>query len=188
MTLTAPFSGVVTNTYTEVGQIVSATAPAVSLISKDQYELTVSISEVDIAEISQGDEASVHFDAYDDDYFKAHVERISPNAKLVDGVRVFEVTLVFDEVNEKIRDGLSADIDITTAKRNDVISIPTRSIYEDADGKFVRVITEDDKVEELRIETGLRGSDGKSEVVSGLSGGQTIITFASEDDIAQIEN
>jgi len=187
MTLIAPFKGIVTNTYTEVGQIVSATAPAVSLISQGKYELRVSVSEVDIAEISIDDEASVHFDAYDDDYFKARVERISPNASLVDGVRVFEITLVFDDTSEKIRDGLSADIDITTARRADVIAIPTRSIYEDADGKFVRIITPEQTVEESRVETGLRGSDGKTEVVSGLSGGETIITFASEDDIAQIE-
>ena len=187
MTLTAPFAGVVTDVYTEVGQIVSATAPAVSLISKGQYELIVSVSEVDISEISQGDKAEVHFDAYDDDYFQAHVERISPNARLVDGVRVFEITLVFDDVNEKIRDGLSADIDITTAKREDAIVIPTRSIYEDADGKFVRILTETETVELRRIETGLRGSDGKTEVVFGLSGGETIITFASEEDIIQIE-
>ncbi len=188
MTLIAPFSGVVTNTYTEVGQIVSATAPAVSLISKGQYELIVSISEVDIAEITQDDEARVHFDAYDDDFFLAHVERISPNATLVDGVRVFEVTLVFDEINDKIRDGLSADIDITTAKRTDVVAITTRSIYEDADGKFVRLVTPEETIEEVRIETGLRGSDGKTEVISGLTGGEKIITFASEDDIARIEN
>lgn len=188
MILVAPFDGVITNLYTEVGQIVSATAPAVSLISKGQYELTVSVSEVDIAEISIGDEASVQFDAYDDDYFTAHVVRISPNAILTDGVRVFEITLVFDQVNEKIRDGLSADIDITTARREDVIAIPTRSIYQDADGKFVRIITPEETVAKVRVETGLRGSDGKSEVVSGLTGGETIVTFASEDDLAQLEN
>lgn len=187
MTLIAPFSGVVTSVFTEVGQIVTSGVPAVSLISQGQYELIVSISEVDIAEISVGDEARVHFDAYDDDFFRARVERISPSAKLIDGVRVFEVTLVFDEVSEKIRDGLSADIDITTARREEVISIPTRSIYEDADGKFVRSITSNEEVQEIRIETGLRGSDGKTEVVSGLSGGETIITFASEDDIAELE-
>ena len=188
MSLIAPFSGVVTGTYTEVGQIVSATAPAVSLISKGQYELIVSISEVDIAEISKDDIAIVEFDAYDDVKFTARVERISPNAILVDGVRVFEVTLVFDDTDERIRDGLSADIDITTAKREDVISVTTRSIYEDAEGKFVRLITPDGAVEEVRVTTGLRGSDGKTEILSGLTGGETIITFASEDDIAQIEN
>ena len=69
-----------------------------------------------------------------------------------------------------------------------MISVTTRSIYEDADGKFVRLITPDESVEEVRVTTGLRGSDGKTEIVSGLSGGETIITFATENDIAQIEN
>ena len=188
LTLTAPFDGVVTKVHTEVGQIVSVSAPAVSIISQGQYELTVSISEVDIAEISPGDTAQVRFDAYDDEFFTAHVERISPNAQLIDGVRVFEVTLVFDDTDEKIRDGLSADIDITTAVKENVVAVQTRSIYEDELGKFVRTVGAEDSVQIVRIETGLRGSDGKTEVTSGLVGGERIITFANEDDLDRLEN
>ena len=187
MTLVAPFSGIVTNTYTEVGQIIGATAPAVSLISVGQYELTVAISEVDIAELSIDDPAEVKFDAYDGVTFKAHVVRIAPSAELVDGVRVFTVTLMFDEEDTLIRDGLSADIDITTAKKENVISIPTRAIYEDKTGKFVRVVS-GDTVSSTYITTGLRGSDGNSEVLTGLSGGETIITFADEDALKQIKS
>lgn len=187
LTLTAPFSGVISKIDTEVGQIVAANVPVASLISKGRYELTVAISEVDIAEVSVGDEATVHFDAYDDDYFQAQVTKVSPNASLVDGVRVFEVTLMFEDGNEKIRDGLSADIDITTAVRENVLAVPTRSIYEDKQGRFVRVVNADESLSLVRIETGLRGSDGKTEVLSGLFGGETIITFASDDALAQLE-
>lgn len=186
LTLTAPYAGVITKTNVQVGQIVNATVPAVSLISEGQFELKVAISEVDIAELSVGDKAEVTFDAYDDMTFAAHVVTIAPSAELVDGVRVFTVTLLFDEKHELIRDGLSADIDITTAKKEDVISIPTRAIYQDESGKFVRVAS-GDTVTSVYITTGLRGSDGNSEVLSGLNGGETIITFADEDALKQIE-
>lgn len=187
LTLTAPFSGIVTDTHTQVGEIVSATAPAISLISPDQYELTVAISEVDIAEVSVDDKAQVQFDAYEGDIFHAHVASIAPNAELVDGVRVFNITLHFDETSEKIRAGLSADIDITTAVKERVLAIPTRSIYEDEKGKFVRVISPEQAINIVRVKTGLRGTNGLTEIVSGLTGGENIITFADDGALAQLE-
>ena len=188
MTIKSPFSGVVTAVHTEIGQIAGAGMPAVSVIANSNYELIVNISEVDIAEVSVGDTATVLFDAYDDVTFNAHVIHVATNATLVSGVPVFEVTLAFDTENEMIKDGLTAEIDITTAIREQVIAVPTRSIYEDTKGKFVRVVQTDNMLIEVPITTGLRGSNGLTEVLTGLMGGEKIITFATEDAIAQIKN
>lgn len=185
-TLVAPFSGIVTKTYTEVGQIIGAGAPVVSLISTGGHEIIVPVSEVDIAEVSVDDVAKVTFDAYDDITFQARVVKIAPRAELVDGVRVFKVTLEFDKEDALIRDGLSADVAIATAERRNVISVPTRAIYEDETGKFVRLIT-GDNVAKVYVTTGLRGTDGRSEIVEGLSGGETIVTFADPAALAEIE-
>lgn len=187
LTLTAPYVGIVTDVNLEVGQIVGGATPVMALTANSQFELKVLISEVDIAEMSVGDEASVKFDAYDDLEFKAHVTQIAPKAELVDGVRVFPVTLVFDEADEKIREGFSADIDITTAKREGVISIPTRAIYQDTTGKYVRTLDEKGKTAIIYIKTGLRGSDGNTEILEGLNGGERIITFAPSDALKQLE-
>lgn len=187
LTLRAPFSGVVSKLHAEVGEVVAATAPALSIISPAEYELVVSISEVDIAEISLGDKAQIHFDAYDGDTFTAHVSSIAPSAELVDGVRVFKITLDFDETDIKIRGGLSADIDITTAEKTAVIAVPTRAIYEDKTGKFVRAIDAEQNITIVRLKTGLRGTNGMTEIISGLSGGEKIITFADDSALAQLE-
>ena len=185
--ITAPFAGVITSVATEVGQIVSSGIPAVSLNAHNGFEVVVDISEVDIAEISVGDHAVITFDAYDDKEFTAKVSKVAPNATLVSGVRVFAVTLLFDAENELIKDGLTAQIDITTATREGVIAIPTRSIYENDEGKFVRVITDRGEVVEQDVTTGLRGSNGMTEITSGLTEGVHIITFADEEAIAQIK-
>lgn len=186
MTLIAPFSGIVTSMDNEEGEIVSAGASALSLISDDNFELVVNISESDIQEIGVGDSAAVRFDAYDDAVFAANIIRIAPNAKIVDGVRIFEVTLEFSEKDERIRSGLSADIDILAAERVDVLAVPSRAVVEREDGKFVRVLL-GSAIEYLPVTTGLRGSDGKTEIVNGLASGQEIITFASEEAIEELE-
>ncbi|MCA9358797.1 efflux RND transporter periplasmic adaptor subunit [Candidatus Kaiserbacteria bacterium] len=183
----APFSGVVTRVFGEEGEIVAPSSPMVNLISDDNFELKVSISESDIQEITLGDTAVVIFDAYDDDVFEAEVVRVAPIASLSEGVRVFEVTLQFTEKNPKIKAGLSADIDILAAERIDVLAVPTRSVVERDGDRFVRT-WDGLKLDYIKIETGLRGSDGQIEILSGVTEGQDIITFAREDTIEKLEN
>jgi hypothetical protein len=105
----------------------------------------------------------------------------------VDGLRVFKVTLQFDEPDERIRSGLSADIDLFAAELTDVLAVPSRAVIEREDGKFVRAIR-DGRLEYLPVTTGLRGSNGATEVLSGLREGEEIITFANEDAIKQLES
>ena len=187
-TILAPFSGVISEVNTEVGQIVSPSVPVVRLISDGQYELVVDITEVDIQEVSIGDSAIVTFDAYDDVELTAKVSQVAPNAKDVFGVQVFKVTLIFDAPHELIKDGLTAQIDIVTATRNNVVIVPTRSVFENQEGKFVRTITEDGQIAKIDVTTGLRGSNGMTEIIDGLSEGVEIITFASKESIDIIEN
>ena len=183
----APFTGIVTHLMVEAGEIVSPTVPVVSLIANTNFELEVHISESDIQEITIDDTATVAFDAYDDEQFEAKVIDISPTAEVVDGVRAFSVTLQFLETDEHIRAGLSADIDILAAERTDVIAVPTRSIVEHNGEKSVRTF-DGEVLTYVPVVVGLRGSDGFTEIVSGLREGVEIITFAREETIEQIES
>lgn len=185
-TLKAPFTGIVTSLNIQEGEIVSPLAPVVSLISDDNFELVVNISESEIQDITVDDTAEVRFDAYDDAIFGAHVLRISPTASIVGGVRVFEVTLKFDEKDIRIRSGLSADIDILAEQKNNVITVPTRSIVEREDGKFVRT-WDGRKLSYIPVKTGLRGSGGVTEIINGLTEGTEIISFAREETLSKLE-
>jgi RND family efflux transporter MFP subunit len=186
MTLEAPFTGIVTKMYPEEGEIISASTPVLSLISDENFELVVNISESDIQEVTIDDTATVIFDAYDDAVFEAKVVDIAPSTEIIEGVRVFEITLQFIEKDKRIRVGLSADIDILAAERMEVIEVPTRAIVERTDGKFVRS-WDGASLKYIPVQTGLRGSDGLTEIISGLDEGVEIITFAREDDIAKLE-
>ena len=184
--LKAPFTGIVTKVATEEGEIISPSVPVLSLISEERFELKVNISESDIQEITIGDKATVTFDAYDDATFEAEVTQIAPTATFSEGVRVFVVTLQFTNKDERVLPGLSADIDIIAAERKNVIAIPSRAVVERDDGKFVR--SWDGKtLTYIPVQTGLRGSDGMTEIISGLNEGTQIITFAREETIAQLE-
>ncbi len=186
MTLKAPFAGIVTEVIAEEDEIILPSEMVVTLIADDNYELVVNISESDIQEISIDDTAIVFFDAYNDRRFEAKVAHIAPSARVNEGVRAIEVTLQFVDKDNRICVGLSADIDILAAERHNVLVVPSRAVVETEDGRFVRTL-ESGGINYIPVQTGLRGSDGMTEIKSGLEEGQEIITFAHKDVIEALE-
>ena len=185
-TLRAPFTGTVSNIGISVGETSAASSVVISLISNNNYEVLVEIPESDIAYVSVGDTADITFDAYDDDVFTARVTYISPGANVIDGVSTFETRLQFDNPDELIKSGLSADVNILTEKRTNVMAVLSRAIVERADGeRFVRVVENND-IFERTVTTGLRGTNGMVEITSGLNVGDEVITFITDETLSKL--
>ena len=180
--LRSPLHGIITKQDTEVGQIVTAGPHVVSLISESEFEIKVNIPETDITNVKIGNSARVTLDAYGkEEEFGAHVVMIDPAETVIEGVVTYKTTLQFDERDERIKPGMTANVDILTAERKNVLVIPTRSVSTKNGTQFVRVLHEDGSIEERAIETGLRGSFGDIEVTSGLKEEEKIVTFFDEE-------
>lgn len=184
MTLRAPIGGVVTTQEAKLGETVAAQAPIVSLMSEGSFKIEANIPEVDVAKVKVGDEAKVTLDAYGSDaIFLAEVTMIDPAETIVEGVSTYKVTLRFSEKDQRIRSGMTANIDIGTAKKEDVLVVPARAVTGKNGIKTVRVLTVVDNKEvvtEREVTTGLRGSDGNIEITSGLGEGERVVTFESK--------
>lgn len=180
MVLVAPFSGVVTKQDAKMGQSITPNVPMVSLMSDGKYKIEANIPEVDLAKISLGDHARITLDAYGPDVlFSATVSNIDPAETILEGVSTYKVTLRFDKSDDRIRSGMTPNIDISTDKRENVIVIPSRAVTTKDGKKTVRVL-EGEVPREVNIEVGLRGSDGNIEVLSGLTVGERVITFEQQ--------
>ena len=176
--LRAPFAGVVTKQDAKVGEIATANTTLVSLVSDSAYEIETYIPEADIAKIKIGDSAEFDLDAYDSDVkFSAKVVSVEPAETVIEGVSTYKTILQIVNTDERIRLGMTANVDILTAKKSDVLAIPSRALYEKNGEKFVRILLENTTIEERKVQTGLRGSDGRVEIVSGVEAGEKVITF-----------
>ncbi|MFA6432176.1 MAG: efflux RND transporter periplasmic adaptor subunit, partial [Candidatus Margulisiibacteriota bacterium] len=174
--LRSPIDGVVTKQDTKLGEIVSANAIIVSVISDTKYEMEVNVPEADIAKVKIGNSAKVTLDAYGSDViFDAHVVSIEPAETIVEGVATYKTTLQFDKKEDSVKSGMTANIDILTDKKIGVLIIPQRSVLTKNGEKFVLIDAGSAQPEQKKIEIGLRGSDGMSEVISGLVEGDRII-------------
>jgi HlyD family secretion protein len=174
----SPITGVVTKIDAKLGEIVSANVNTISVISYGDYEVESFIPEADISKIKIGNVADTTLDAYGDSItFNTSVVKVDPAATVIDGVPTYKVTLKFDAKDERVRSGMTANLDILTNKKADVLILPSRVIVSRDDGKYVSYLdsTDQSEVLEKKIVTGLRGSDGNVEIISGLNLGDKVI-------------
>ncbi len=172
----APFDGIVNTVFANRGESVTPGNRILSLISAGEKSVTLFVSETDIANLEVGDLAQISFSAFPDEYFDASVGYVSPAAQNRDGVTVFKTELYFNELDSRIRVGMSAEVDIYTTKRENVLSIPGRSIIRSEGKTYVRLVV-DGEIVEQEVIPGLRGHDGRVEIQSGLSENDEVITF-----------
>jgi len=173
----APISGTVTKQDAKAGEIVSANTPLVSLISASQFEIEANIPEADIAKVKIGNTAKVTLDAYGNDAsFDVKITAIDPAETVVDGVATYKTTFQFIDRDERVKSGMTANIDISTEKREGVIVIPQRAVATQNGDKIVRILNSETP-KEVKVKTGLRGSDGNIEIIEGVNEGDTVIIF-----------
>lgn len=186
-TLRAPIDGNVSVKYLSLGEAVSPGSVVFSLVTVGDMHLSINIPEVDVANLSVGDLAEVKFDAFLGESFKAVVTYIQTVADDSSGVATFKTRLDFEDFDERIKVGMTADVDIVTSKKEDVVAVPGRALIQRDEKSYVRLIEEGSLVYRP-VERGLRGSDGWVEIVSGLEAGEKIITYADEDDLERLES
>lgn len=177
MSLKSPINGVITGKEVEVGELVSPGKAIFTVISEANYQVEANIPEIDIAKVEVGDKASVTLDAYgSDEEFAVTVIDIDPAEKIIEGIPTYKTTFEFDTDSELVKSGMTANIEIQTGYRENVIAIPQRAIYTDSGSKTVRVLNNDGVTyKEKSIETGMRGSDGRIEITEGIKTGDKVI-------------
>ena len=158
-----------------------ANTTVVSLSSLSQFEIEANVAEADITKVSIGDEAVLTLDAFGEDIvFDAIVYQIDPAETIIEGVSTYTVTFQFTDDEGIVKSGMTADIDILTAKKEDVVAVPIRAVLGRGDNRHVRVLLDSGEVVERKVVVGLRGSRGDIEIVRGIEIGEKVVIFERE--------
>ncbi len=176
----SPIVGIVTRQDAKVGQTATANQALVAVISDRQLEIEANVPEVDVGKISVDDVVRMTVDALPGDTFTARVAFIDPAETIIDGVVNFKVKIVFDVVDERLKSGLTANLNIESYRKDDVLILPQYAILENDEGTFVRKISGAD-IAEIPVTLGIRGANGDVEIVSGLSEGDRVQNIGLKD-------
>ena len=197
-TILAPMDGVVTARRIELGETavpgIQNQAGTVLLTVSDmsKVEAEMEVDEASIPTVKQGQKAQVRIDAYPNQTFDGEVREVggSPILKASANEAIkFKVKVWIKNPPLTIKPGLSAQADIYTGSRDQVLAIPIQSLVtreikpkagetpkpgapRDEEGVW---LFEGGKTKFLPVKTGLLG-DLNVEVLDGLKGGETVIT------------
>lgn len=184
--LTAPIDGVIASVGAKVGQTVtgSTIAPspaAVKMLSAQKFQIDAYVSETDVAKIKVGDSASVTLDAYGSGVtFAASVISIDPGATEQSGISTYKTTLQFAQTDDRIKEGMSASVLISDQTHNNVLVVPQTAVIKQGSQTFVLTSAGGTKIQQTAVQTGITSVDGNVEILSGLSEGQQVAAFGSQ--------
>jgi RND family efflux transporter MFP subunit len=171
----APIDGVITAINTDQGEVATAGKTYVSMISSDPFKIESYINETDIAKIAVGNDANITFDAFGSTkQFHGKITLLDPAQSVVEGVVSYKATFSITDFTEDIKPGMTANIDIITAQKQNVLAIPTRAISK-RQGKAFVTIKKDNANQEIEIKIGIKGDNGNTEVLEGLSLGEKVL-------------
>lgn len=179
----APVDGIITTINFDVGENTSMSKPIISMIGLSSMQIEVDVPESDITKLEVGDEVSITLDAFSsEEEFLGTVTFVDPAATIIDGVTYYSVKVSFNEKDERIKSGMTADLTIHTDSKDGVLVVPSRAVIYREGSKYVQVLDSAGQLDEKEVETGLRGDGGMMEIVSGLAEGEEVVTYIKNGD------
>lgn len=173
--IVAPFDGVITRIDAKIGEIVSPSESQITIMSQGNFLIESFVPEINIASIKLNDRAKITLDAYGDDvHFDATVVSIDPAETMRDGVSTYRIKLQFNEIDERVKSGMTANVLITTLEKNNAIVVPQGIISSENGLKYVTIKNgNDDKI--VEVTTGEISSLGQIEILAGLKDGDIVL-------------
>lgn len=171
--LYAPISGTITMVNIKLGEL-SGISNSITLETAEDLLIEANISEVDINAIAIDQSVKIEFDAFmDNSEIRGKVINIDPAATIILGTINYKVTILPEENYMHIRPSMTADLEILTQQKEEVLFVPRRSLSRQNNGYTAKILTIDGPTE-VDIEVGLIG-DNEIEIISGLKIGDQII-------------
>lgn len=173
--LIAPVEGVISEVVPARGEQIAQNQKVMALVVTSGYSVEASIPESDIAKIKEAQKAIVTLDAFGDDVkLVASVLSIQPDRIKSQDAVFYKVSLALAPTDRDIRPGLTANVIITTDEAPDALVIPIRAVRSENGVRRVRILV-GKTVQDVDVELGLRGDDGKVQVITGLNVGDQVI-------------
>ncbi|MBD2625219.1 efflux RND transporter periplasmic adaptor subunit [Trichormus variabilis] len=185
----APFAGIVTQKYANIGAFVTPTTSASTSTSATSssivalatgLEVLAQVPEADIGRIKQEQQVEIIADAYPDQVFKGRVRLIAPEAVIEQGVTSFQVRVVIDSGADKLRSGLNVDVTFLGDRINDALTLPTVAILTENGKTGVLIPDVNNKPQFREITIGAQIKD-ETQVLEGVQKGDLIFVNPPKD-------
>lgn len=179
--VTSPISGVVINLNVEEGEMITSGTQAfggggtvlMTIADLSKMIVKTDINEVDVVKVRVEQTANIGFDAIRGKVFRGVVKKIAPAGTIEGNIVVYPVEVEILDLNELIKPGMTADLDIIIGRAEDVLCVPKETITE-KDGRTMVILIKNGKSVPQPVVTGLE-DDVKVEIKEGLKEGDKLL-------------
>ena len=147
-----------------------------SIVTEANPSVTVNLTEIDVIKVAVGDKATITLDAFPDKTYTGKILSIDTVGSISSGVTQYPVVIALDVTNSHILPNMSASATIITDTKANILMVPVSAVTT-VDGISTVKVMKNGSPVETTVTTGL-ASDTYTEITSGLSEGDTVVTSA----------
>ncbi|MGH2568810.1 MAG: efflux RND transporter periplasmic adaptor subunit [Bacteroidota bacterium] len=171
-TITSPISGVVTFRGAREGDIAVPRGHLLTVSDPATLVIEVTVSELEVPKISEGDRVRVTVDAYPNESFAGKVRRVFPASDPVSRLVKIEVQLTQND--PRLFPGLFARAELTTSNKHDAVVLTNDAIITSSTGQPFAFVVVDSVVQRRSLKLGIKDAM-IAEVVDGVREGEQVV-------------
>lgn len=184
----APFAGTVAKVSAKKGDSISSGSIVATIMTK-QKVANITLNEVDVAKIENGQKATLTFDAVSDITIAGEVSDVDSLGTASQGVVSYSVQIAFTTNDDRIKSGMTVSAAIVTDVKQNVLLLPNAAVKSQSDNYYVEILEGIKKSPEnvggqgivsktlpiqKTVEIGI-SNDAKTEIMSGLQEGELAV-------------
>lgn len=174
-TITTPFEGIITKVEVPLpGTNITPASATFSLVNPKTLYFSATADQTEVVSFKNGMLGTVTLDSFPDETFTASVESIGFTPKTGETGTVYELKISVDlsKVTDKVKLGMTGDVDFTLKDIKDVLAIPEAYLKKE-DGKYYVQKISGKQYEKTQVEVGAV-IDGIAEIKGGLNENDTV--------------
>ena len=192
-TIKAPFSGIISEKLTEVGEWVETGKPVLTLVAMDELRIDFQVPQELYTQINDDSQITITLDALPGKKLTGKIDALVPVSD--PSARTFLVRTKLDNSNINMTPGMSAQVMLRLNTGQSGVVVSRDAIMRYPDGRVtvwvVKLDSEIPKVSEQHVEVG-HSFDGKVSIVEGLQADAIVVVEGNEalkeGQIVQIHN
>ena len=181
-TVVAPRDGVILTKHVEEGTVVPAGTAAlaqgtaiVTIADITEMYVMANVDEVDISRIAVGQPVEINVETLPNERITGEVEKIFPQGAETENVVYFPVRIRVIDLHSEVRPGMTVDVSVLTAERQDVLIVPDSAIDRSGGKTVVQVLPEGaEEPVDREVEVGVTDWEN-TEIISGVEEGETVV-------------
>lgn len=184
----APFTGVITKKYIELGESVAPGTPLMDIVDDSVLKIEAPVDEIDVHKVQAGKPARLTIDAYKGQTFSGQVSFVSP---VVEATREQNRTakIKVDIIKDHIfKIGMSVYVEVITNTVEGAVYIPSNILRENFEdnSKFV-FVAEDNRIKKTPVKIGVHNWE-RTQVLEGLKPGDKVISEILGDSQKELKD